>query len=63
MPGLAVDCAGGLAAGLQYLVDLLLGDWGVGVFSDAAAGEECVDGFHGGLGGGAGYLCGGGYEW
>ena len=63
MPGLAVDCAGGLAAGLQDFVDLLLGDGGVGVFSDGAAGEECVDGFHGGCGGGAGYVCGGGYEW
>lgn len=60
MPGLAVHGAGGLAARLQYLVDLLLGHGGVCVFSDASAGEECVDGLHGGCGGGAGYVCGGG---
>jgi hypothetical protein len=40
----------------------VLGDGGVCVFSDGAAGEEGVDGFHGGCGGGAGYVCGGGYE-
>ena len=59
VPGLAVGGAGGLAAGFEDFVDLLLGDGGVGVFSDGSAGEECVDGFHGGCGSGAGYVCGG----
>ena len=63
VPGLAVDGAGGLAAGLQDFVDLFLGDGGLCVFADGAAGEECVDAVHGCCGGGAGYLCGGGYEW
>ncbi len=48
VPGLAVHGAGALAARLQYLVDLLLGHRGVRVSSDASAGEECVDGLHGG---------------
>jgi hypothetical protein len=34
----------------------VLGDWCVCVFSDGAAGEECVDGFHGGSWGWGG-LC------
>jgi len=57
VPGLAVDGAGGLAACLQYLVDLLLGDGGVGVFSDAAAGQEGVDGLHGGCRGAGRVIC------
>ena len=56
VPWLAVDGAGGLAACLQDFVDLLLGDWGLGVFSDGSAGQEGVDGVHGGCWGWGG-LC------
>ena len=38
VPGLAVGGAGGLAAGLEDFVDLVLGYGGLGVFSDGAAG-------------------------
>jgi hypothetical protein len=34
----------------------LLGDWGLGVFSDGASLEECVDAVHGGCWGWGG-LC------
>ena len=59
VPGLAVDSAWGLAACLQDLVNLILGDWGLSIFPDGATGEELVDTVHGGCRGEAGYVCGG----